>query len=63
MICKKNTYRTKAIAKKYKKRAQKMVWKKLYIYKCDKCYGFHYTSLWIWAKIYFRSLKKRYEKI
>jgi len=60
MLCEtKSSFYTKSKAKKYKKRAEKKVWKKLHIYKCDKCWLYHYTSKGIETITHFRNLKKR----
>lgn len=63
MECKQNYYITKKIAKKYRKRAEKKVWKKLYIYRCPRCDYYHFTSLWIKSKIYFRNKKRECKNI
>ena len=50
-------YKTKQIAKSRKREAETKIGKKLRIYKCPDCWGYHFTSTDIETQQYFRNLK------
>lgn len=58
MSCWKFFFATKKEARVKKKRFENKFWKKLTIYKCDHCNGYHYTTDSVSNKIYYRKMKR-----